>query len=94
MEENVLVVGDLVLEAGSTLILDSGATITVTGCPAIDASILLTLNETEIAQLDSTGHFNVSVIFFGGTCQDIQEFNSIAITYTKGTKAIFKAFNR
>jgi hypothetical protein len=74
-----------VLAGDSILVFNSGAVITVTGCPIINGSVALqlTLSEEETTLLNGQGAINRTVLFYDVTCDYKGEF-SIALQNTPG----------
>lgn len=73
------------LAGDSILVFNSGAVITVTGCPIINGSVALqlTLSEEETTLLNGQGAINRTVLFYDVTCDYKGEF-SIALQNTLG----------
>jgi hypothetical protein len=79
IENDVLVVGDLVVSSEGNMQLQDGAVVFVTGCPSISGSLSLTLMAEELAELESTGQLNRTVIVYSELCNDAEDFQLVTV---------------
>jgi hypothetical protein len=70
------VVGDLILGENSTLVINDGAVITVSGCATLNGTLVIVLNNGTIQQVFSNGSINIVVMEL--VCRD-GDFNEIQI---------------
>lgn len=87
--EDVIIVGDLVVTSGTEVQLNSGATITVLGCPQINGSLAVNLTPEEIEELNNSGVLNRTALIYDIACVDESQFNQVAIKNQQGTDQNF-----